>query len=95
MPSAPPRPHGLTTHCATLIQARQSGWHFDETLRLTLDSPRNGYYGWHNFSRDDLRFGQNETLSVQTMQADWLGVMHDDWRGLQVWRALSLRFASH
>ena len=81
VPSMSPLPHCLRTACA---QARQSGWYFDETLRLSLYAPRNGYYGWHNFSRYDLRFAANETLSVEIVQADWLGVTHDDWRGVQV-----------
>ena len=66
-----------------LVRAAVRAGHFDETLRLSLDSPREGYHGWHHFSRSDLRFAANETLTVETVQADWLGVTFGDWRGVQ------------
>ena len=46
-----------------------------------------GYWGSHSFERSGLEFKPGETLSVTTVQADWVGVTFGDWRAVHgvVW----------
>lgn len=73
------------------FSAALSGWFFDETMQLTLHRPSKGYHGEARIERPGLIFAAGERLSIGIVQADWQGVLWDDWRAMHaaVW-SLSL-----
>ena len=69
------------------FEGRDTGWSFDETMRVTAVLPQRGYLGWHTFERSGLPFKGGEYIAITTVQADWEGVTFSDWRALHgvVW----------
>ena len=63
--------HAYIQPCMQACTHIHSGWFFDEIIRVDETFAAVGYYGWVNFTRDDLHFAAGENLTVTVVQADW------------------------